>query len=274
MMERRERVAKLEALLARVQSRAGENGARLASVSGASSAGARALHAVPSASPGAPRVEPAAMAAAPAPAPSAADDAPTAIHSLDVEAAMAAAKESGTIPAAPIVAAAPAPAPVPTPAPAPAPAFRGVSALGALSKKATLIGTAPPANWPPRGAETSVVTEAPKPSPAERAAAEAAPPAPAPDVQASAAEAGDVDALMGGGEERPPVSEPKPAPAQALEVHGAPMATTSSSEDVAPAPVIQPERKPAKRSASPVIAFIVIWLILIAAIWFAYKKSM
>ena len=204
------------------------------------------------------------MAAVPEPRPSATDDQPTAIHSLDVEATMAAAKDSGTVAAA-------AAAPAPPPAPAPAPAFRGVSALGALSKKATLIGTAPPANWPPRGAETSVVTEAPKPSPAEQPAAHVEEaPAPPPDLQAS--EAGDVDALMGG-EERMPASEPKAVPAQGLEAPRAPMPTPASSEELAPAPVIQPE-KAAKRSASPVIAFIVIWLILIAAIWFAYKKSM
>ncbi|MGH7281212.1 MAG: hypothetical protein ACRELY_06800, partial [Polyangiaceae bacterium] len=141
--------------------------------------------------------------------------------------------------------------------------------LGALSKKATLIGTAPPANWPPRGAETSVVTEAPKPSSADQPAAAEAP---AREVQASEADAGDVDALMGG-EERAPDSGQKAHPAQVVEMRQ-PMPTPAPMEDVAPMPVIKPEKRVApKRSASPVLAFIVIWLILIAAIWFAYKKS-
>lgn len=269
-MERTQRVAKLEALLARVQSRAGTNGARLAAVSSATAEHATARAVQPSASPSprAPHVQPApVLAAAPEPTPSAADDSPTAIHSLDIEATMAAAADSGTVRTAPVVAA---PAPAPIPAPAPAPAFRGVSALGALSKKATLIGTAPPANWPPRGAETSVVTEAPKPSPAEQAAAEP-PPAPAPDLQAS--EAGDVDALMGG-EEHAGESEAQVIPAHAIEVQAMPTPAPVDhiADDVAP--VIQREKKVApKRSASPVLAFIIIWLILIVAIWFAYKKS-
>ena len=308
MMDSTRRVAKLEALLARVQSRASavDRGA-LRSASAAVSI-APAAKAAPAPAPvglrpvGAVQAKPA-PAPAPAPSPKPApvvnktpsvppsqDDAPTAIHSVDVQAidSLAASADAATTRnATPVAAAAPAPAPAApppaagTPAAAAAPAFRGVSALGALSKKATLIGTAPPANWPPRQSDAPPAAEAkapsaPPPAPEEPAVVVADAPPPAPEPETSA---GDVDALLGKEEAPAPIEEapakptfaetPKPAPIAAREAEPAPIARRAQ-EDLEP--VVEKTAKPA-RKMSTVIALVVIWLLVLAVFWVVYKGS-
>jgi hypothetical protein len=160
-----------------------------------------------------------------------------------------------------------------------APAFRGTSAFGGLSKKMTLIGTAPPANWPPRGAES-----APPPEPA-KADVEEQPQAPeqeqdeAPQIQASESE-GDLDALLGDESTSPAAAverEPEPAPIAAA---AAPMIATTSAitePKKSDLPIVTPEAPLAKkksRAGSTAIVMIVLWIIAMAVIWFVYRKSM
>lgn len=286
-MERTQRVAKLEALLARVQSRsaAGHPGrssaaAAVSVVPSAAPVARPQLAAVPSPSPS-PRPAPVTGGALLATNPGAvtaratdvaaatSDDAPTAIHTVDVAAAMESAAATSAVETTAKPAAAPAPAP------APAPAFRGVSALGALSKKATLIGTAPPANWPPRGAEPAA--ESPKAAaPAEPAPtpAEPPPPEPAPEIQAS--EGGDVDALIGGEEAEAPAprSEPKLVASPMPTPEPVRVSTPPVRADAEPVePVIE---KPVKkvRSAGTTVAFILLWAVILAGIYYAVRGSL
>jgi hypothetical protein len=142
-----------------------------------------------------------------------------------------------------------------------------------LSKKMTLIGTAPPANWPPRGAEASV-------SPQEPAAAKAPSDHPpelsqedAPAIEATESE-GDLDALLGDESSAPPaaIEERVAAPLVSAASHAVTQASTAIATPKAQLPIVA---KPAKsRSATTVIAMIALWLMLIAVIWFVYKSSM
>jgi hypothetical protein len=305
-MERTQRVAKLEALLARVQSRSNRGDthgnaavaiAQPARVAPAAVA-APVVQAAPAQAAPSPRPSPVAAstppvaAAPPPPAPIAAhemqEEVATVIRDVSPEAlaaiAAATAQQNAAAKAAPAAGAPPpaAAAAAPPPAAAPpaasvAPAFRGTSAFGGLSKKMTLIGTAPPANWPPRGAEVSAPPPEPAPPPAAAAplvedeeAKTSIDEAPA--IEATESE-GDLDALLGDGASAPrDVEERAPALAEAR----APAPITAASAPVVVAQPKLPVAKPAtqSRSSTTVIAMIMLWLMLIAVIWFVYKSSM
>ncbi len=301
-MERTQRVAKLEALLARVQSRSnrGEThgNAAVAMPAAAAAPAPRIAPPVVQAAPPvvqavSPKPSPVAASAPPivaeparpaAPAHETQEEVATVIRDVPPEAlaaiatAIAQQKEQEQ---QQVAAAAPPPA-APPPAAQPqasvAPAFRGTSAFGGLSKKMTLIGTAPPANWPPRGAEASV----PPPEPAVAAAPAAAHEDPptiqeeAPEIQATESE-GDLDALLGDSAP-PPAEDHATAPMAAMP---APLAAQSSPTGPAKRdalPIVSPNNVPlekkSSRSAATVVAMILLWLMLIATIWFVYKSSM
>ncbi|MEO7110438.1 MAG: hypothetical protein ABI183_08385, partial [Polyangiaceae bacterium] len=218
------------------------------------------------------------------------EEAATVVRDVPVEAlaAIAAATAAATAqgqsnlmpPAAQPGAVNPPPAAAQAPAASLAPAFRGTSAFGGLSKKMTLIGTAPPANWPPRGAETSV----PPPDPAATATASATPAATeeppqetqdaAPEIQATESE-GDLDALLGDEAAMPPTDEQPPA----ATIADAPAvaASTAIVEKKADLPIVSPDAPLAKRksrSGLTIFVMIVLWLIALGAIWFVARGSM
>ncbi len=301
-MDSTRRVAKLEALLARVQSRATTGGGRSDDVAVAL-APSRAI--APAPAPvglrpvGAVQAKPAA-APAPAPSPRPApvvhktpsvpppqdDDAPTAIFSVDVHAidSLAASADALTMrnaePAAvpePTPAPVPAPAPAPVPAAAAAPTFRRASALGAFSKKSTLIGTAPPANWPPRQSDVPPAADAKAPStppPDLEPSVVIGDAAPPPEPETSA---GDVDALLGNDEEAVVAATAEEAPTRSTEAEpiaaregGPTLIVRRIQSDVEP--VVEKTAKPARR-ASTWIALIVIWILVLAVFWVVYKGS-
>jgi len=309
-MERTQRVAKLEALLARVQSRSyragggethgnaavaiaqpAQRAVQFAPVAAAPVARAPVAAPVQAPPPQAATPKPAPVAASappaePARAPIAAhemqEEVATVVRDVPVEALAAIAAASAQqnaiashAPAAgaPPPAAAPPPAVAAAPPAAAAPAVAGRSAFGGLSKKMTLIGTAPPANWPPRGAEASV----PPPEPAVAKAPSHHPPPEAqedaPAIEATESE-GDLDALLGDEASAPPAAIERhvAAPLASVASHAVTQASTAIATPKATLPIVAPP--PKSRSATTVIAMIALWLMLIAVIWFVYKSSM
>jgi hypothetical protein len=315
-MERTQRVAKLEALLARVQSRSsrGETHgnaavampqpaaaaspvARVAPAPIATPVAQAAVHAPPKFAES-PKPSPVAASAPPPNAEAARlaahdqqEEAATVVRDVPVEAlaAIAAATAAATAqgqsnlmpPAAqPVAERAPPAAAAQAPAASLAPAFRGTSAFGGLSKKMTLIGTAPPANWPPRGAETSV----PPPDPAAAAAATTAAAEEAsqetheaaPEIQATESE-GDLDALLGDEASLPPTEEQPAAAAPVAAAHGVASSTAIAESKKAELPIVSPAAPLAKkksRSGLTVFVMIALWLIALGVIWFVYRSSM
>ena len=219
------------------------------------------------------------------------EDAATVVRDVPIEAlaAIEAAQAAATSSPPPALgasetSAAPITVPPAAAAPTGAAAVRGKSAFGGLSKKMTLIGTAPPANWPPRGADASLAPAQPPVAKSESAkndedAPELSASQEAPEVQATESE-GDLDALLGDESSIPAAGrdEDRESPASILTVakpvaaQPAIRASAALAGEKSDAAGVALEKKKSGGGLK-VVAFIALWLMLLAAIWFVYKMN-